>query len=55
MLPSAPYRSALISYVAGIAAIAGLMAVVAVGGDMVTAKRSAIDPSNPQVTAAKLP
>jgi hypothetical protein len=55
MLPSTPHRSAVISYAAGLAAIAGLMAVVALGGNMVTPKRSAIDPSIPQVTAAKLP
>jgi hypothetical protein len=45
-------RSAVISYAAGIAAIAGLMAVVAFGASVTPAKRSVFE-TLPQVATAK--
>lgn len=55
MLPLTSRRNALISYAACLTAFAGLMAVVAFGGDTITVKRSAIDFSSPQYAGVVRP
>lgn len=51
MTPERPRRRELLAYAAGIAAIAGLMSVVVLGGGMVTVRKT-VDASSSYISAS---